>query len=258
MNKFLKTKTLVREDILNQKLIYELKEASALREIHLKTFRSDVDIDGFDIIFDNNEDWTLKCQIKSKFQATTNCFDIHKIMLKPNLYNINDLGFFEPIGCPPDNRAVILIEAAIENKKLETKYFYLDVYILRAIELGVFKLKAQSKKKSKELLKELRYGKKKSNEKIKVLQSLFIPVKDAQALLGIMGFHSDYNVNLQFKIRQISKIANPISENKYKNSRERIDDMRGYWESANEDLKNLSSYQIKDLPLEDSFFDKES
>lgn len=258
MNKFLKNNTLVREDILNQKLIYELKEASALREIHLKIFRSDVDIDGFDIIFDNNETWTLKCQIKSKFESTTENFDIHKIMLKPHLYNFDDMGFYEPIGCPPDNRAVIQIDATIENNKIISKYYYLDIYILRAIELGIFKLTSQSKKKSIELLKELRFGKKKPNEKIKVLQSLFIPVKDAQSLLAIMGFHSEQNVNLQNNIREVSKIVNPASEINYNSNAKRINEMIGYWNSINEDLKILSSNKIVALPLEDDYFEKQS
>lgn len=71
MKKYLKENTQICEDILNQKLFFDLKEASALRKVHLKAFRSDVDVDGFDIIIDNNEDLLLKCQVKSRFDATT-------------------------------------------------------------------------------------------------------------------------------------------------------------------------------------------
>ena len=50
MELFLKNNTQIREDILNLKLFFDLKEASAYAKVHLKIFRSDVDIDGFDIM----------------------------------------------------------------------------------------------------------------------------------------------------------------------------------------------------------------
>ena len=62
MNVFLKDNTQIREDLLNLKLFFDLKEASAYSKVHLKIFRSDVDIDGFDIIIDDNDFSLIKCQ----------------------------------------------------------------------------------------------------------------------------------------------------------------------------------------------------
>lgn len=258
MKEFLKDNTQVREDILNQKLFFELKEASALRRIHLKAFRSDVDIDGFDIIIDNNDDLLLKCQVKSRFDANTPYFDIHRIMLKPNNYLFEEFAFPEPNGCPFDNRGVIQIDGNVENNRIVTRYYYLDIYLLRAMELGIFKLTNQSKSMAEELLKDLRYGSGLSNDKIRVLQSLFFPVKDTQALLSIMGFHSEHNSNLSFNILEISKHERALTKKKYEKLKDRIPDMKGHWEYINEELEKLihPDERLIKVELNDNYFDR--
>lgn len=192
MENYLKSNTQVREDILNQKLFFELKEASAKRKVHLKTIRTDVDIDGFDIIVDNNDDNLLKCQIKSRFNSTTPYFDIHKVMLKPSYYFYDSFGFLEPMGCPNDVRGTILIDAKIENGKISTQYYYLDIYLLRGLELGMFSFNSQSKKMASDLLNKLRDYNNYRDKKIRVIHSLFFPVKNVDALLSLMGFCSIY------------------------------------------------------------------
>lgn len=260
MKEFLKDNTQVREDILNQKLFFEIKEASALRRIHLKAFRSDVDVDGFDIIIDNNDDLLLKCQVKSRFDATTAYFDIHRIMLKPNHYVFAEFEFTAPVGCPSDYRGVIQIDGDVKDNKIVTRYYYLDIFLLRAMELGIFKLTTQSKAKAEEILKELRYGKGKSNEKIEVLQSLFFPVKDVQSLLAIMGFHSEHHVNLSYNILEVSRLVSGTTEKKYKKLIDRIPDMQGHWNYINEELEKLihSDSSITKCVLTDNYFDSPS
>lgn len=258
MKKYLKENTQIREDILNQKLFFDLKEASAMRKVHLKAFRSDVDVDGFDIIIDNNEDLLLKCQVKSRFDATTKYFGIHRIMLKPNHYVFAEFEFTAPIGCPSDNRGVIQIDGDVVNDKITTRYYYLDVYLLRAMELGIFKLTNQSTTKAQEVMKDLRYGKGKSNDKIDILQSMFLPVNDVQSLLAIMGFHSTHHINLSYNILTISKIVSGTSEKRYKNNNDKIADMKGHWEHINEELSKLihPNSTLINCELDDSYFDR--
>lgn len=257
MKDFLKDNTQVREDILNQKLFFELKEASALRKIHLKAFRSDVDLDGFDIIIDNNDDLLLKCQVKSRFDATTKYFDIHRVMLKPNHYVFAEFEFTAPIGCPSDNRGVIQIDGDIEGDKIVTRYYYLDIYMLRAMELGIFKFTTQSEKKAGEILKDLRHGKGGSNDKIRVLQSLFFPVKDVQSLLALMGFHSIYHMNISYNILSISKLVSGTSEKQYLKQIDKVPDMAGHWAVINKELEKIIHPKGKLTKgiLDNSYFD---
>jgi hypothetical protein len=258
MKDFLKDNTQVREDILNQKLFFELKEASALHGIHLKTFRSDVDIDGFDIILDNNDDLILKCQVKSRFDSVTPNFEFHRIMLKPNHFVFDDFEFSAPQGCPSDNRGVIQIDGDIAADKITSKYFYLDIYLLRAMEIGMFKLTNQSKRIAEQILNELRFGMGLSNSKINVNQSLFFPLKDTQALLAIMGFHSTFNSNLTYNIIQISKLVSGTTEKQYSSLEERIPDMKGHWNYVNDELERLvdPSKSFTKCPLNDNYFDR--
>lgn len=239
MKEYLKNNTQVREDILNQKLFFELKEASAKRQVHLKLFKSDVDVDGFDIIIDNNDDNTLKCQVKSRFDATTPYFDIHKIMLKPSYYFFDSFEFIQLIGCPNDFRGIILIDGDIENEKIQTRYYYLDIFLLRAMELGIFKLTNQSKRISSELLNSLRVDNDPENKKISVLHSLFFPVKNVDALLAIMSFHSIYHHNLSFNILTVSKIVSGTYDVRYETNGDKIAEMRGHWETINQGLSEL-------------------
>jgi len=258
LKNYLKDNTQVREDILNQRLIFDLKEGSALRKIHLKAFRSDVDIDGFDIILDNNDDLLLKCQVKSRFDSTRAYFDIHRIMLKPNFYVFDTFEFNEPLGCPSDNRGVIQIDGDVLNNKITTKYYYLDIYLLRAMELGIFKLTTQSKPKAEETLNILRNDKGKSNDKIDVLQSLFFPLKDAQSLLAIMGFHSEHHGNLSHNILEISKIISGRTDKRYEKLADRIPDMKGHWDTINEELTKFihPEHKFTKCNLNNNYFDK--
>lgn len=258
MKDFLKDNTQVREDILNQKLFFELKEASALHGIHLKTFRSDVDIDGFDIILDNNDDLILKCQVKSRFDAVTPTFEIHRIMLKPNHFLFEEFEFSEPQGCPSDNRGVIQIDGNLVQNKITSNYSYLDIYLLRAMEMGVFKLTNQSKRIASQILQELRFGVGLSNSKIEINQSLFFPLKDTQALLAIMGFHSTYNSNLAYNIIELSKHVSGTTEKQYASLKDRIPDMKGHWDYVNDELEKLvdPSKSFTKCSLTDNYFNR--
>ena len=272
---YLKTRrnTLIREDVLNQKLIFDLKEAGARNFFHLKIFKADVDINGFDIMIDDDDQMMIKCQIKSRFNATTPTFPIHKIMLRPSHYIVGKLGFDYSV-CPPDNRGVILIDGYIENDNIAVKYSYLDCFLLRAMALGIFKLNRESKNSAKKLINSVNNGS--SNQKINVLQSLFFPVKDAQSLLSLMGNSPTMSIsdkilkiseakktqnNLYmdlaklFPIKNMEKLllclkyidSNSISENilnvsvEKQKSQKEIDMnlVKTYWNEVNEDLEKI-------------------
>ncbi|MFO0357339.1 MAG: hypothetical protein ACK50A_10305 [Sphingobacteriaceae bacterium] len=257
MKQYLKDNTKVREDILNQKLFFELKEASARQKVHLKIHLSDVDIDGFDIIIDNNDDLLGKYQLKSRLDAETAYSDIHSIMLRPNSYLFDSFEFFEPIGCAFDHRGVILIDADVISNKIICEYSYLDIYILRALELGIFKINNQSKRKAEEHLRLLRFNGVNSNVKVETLDSLFIPVKDADSLLEIMGFNSIYNTNIPNNILEISKIVSGTSHTKYETKEAKIEAMGPRWSHIQSELKKIEhpKYPLNCIPLSDKYFD---
>ena len=226
---YLKKNTLEREDILNQKLIFDLKEACARNFFHLKIFKADVDTDGFDVMIDDNDQMMIKCQIKSRFNATTSTFPIHKIMLRPNHYIVGKLGFDYSV-CPPDNRGVILIDGYIENDNIAVKYSYLDCFLLRAMALGIFKLNSQSKNSAKKLINSVNNGR--PNQEIKVLQSLFFPVSDIQGLLSLMGY-SNAGQSISKKILEISEAKRkPQSEVE-------VNLVKISWDDVNEDLEKI-------------------
>jgi hypothetical protein len=246
---FLKKHTQIREDVLNQKLFFELKESSAMSEIHLKIHKVDVDVDGFDIILDNNDDLLIKCQLKSTFEATTDMFEIHKIMLKPKSCLFNDFDFFEPHGCPNDDRGIILIDGCCneDKTKIITRYYYLDIFLLRAMELEMFKYKNKHRQPLENLMRELRCGTKSRNYKLNINKSLFFPVKDIQSLLVIIGFHSSETAtNITYNIRKVSKIYCGLDGKTYNNDKERISAMTGDWNYVNETLKDLIYPEDKD------------
>lgn len=257
MKEYLKNDTKVREDILNQKLFFELKEASARQKVHLKIYLSDVDIDGFDVIIDNNDDQLAKFQLKSRLDATTSYFDIHSVMLRPNWYVFDSFEFLSPMGCASNNRGVILIDANVVDNKIISRYSYLDVFILRALELGIFQITSQSIKKAGEHLRVLRNDNIRSNEKIEVLDSLFFPLKDAEALLEIMNFNTAHNSNLAFNILELSKIVAGTSIKRYSNNSDKISDMRVRWGYIQDELRKLENplKPLKYLPLKADYFD---
>src|SRR5210317_2265514 len=82
-----------REELLNYRLLFDLKLAAMHVGYHLLTYYSDVDHDGFDLIFDDRHT-VRKIQLKtaSKVSTTPN-WKIHRSIIRPTRDNWERLGF---------------------------------------------------------------------------------------------------------------------------------------------------------------------
>jgi hypothetical protein len=249
-SKFLKDNTKVREDILNQKLIFDLKEAFVKDDWHLKIYKADVDIDGFDLILDDNDQMLIKCQIKSKFESTTDHVSIHNSMLRPDCHSIEALGF-EITPCHNDRRGIILIDGKINDNNIVVEYSYFDCFLLRAMALGIYSLGLQTQNSAKKLISNINtYGlyqrDKKTNirkvEKLKVNYSLFFPLKSASDLIPFL------DNTIAGKILDISKAKLAPQTDVEKTL------VKLQWEELNDDLcKMAGNNKFKRNPFPDNF-----
>ena len=74
----------VREAILMHRLCFDLQLAAAQRGYYLNTYYDDVDHDGFDLIFDD-QDTIKKTQVKTvESESATQQWAIHKRILRPS------------------------------------------------------------------------------------------------------------------------------------------------------------------------------
>lgn len=198
-----------RESLVNDKLFFDLKLAAAERGYFLNIYTPEVDKDGFDIILDDH-DTLIKIQLKTVMKtANVYQWDIHKSLLRPNMYICEELGFeFSPTGTGYQG-GVILIELGTENG-LTVDYYYTDVIILVGIRDGIIDMaNPPSKEKTDALFKQLSDGV--SHQKISVHKTMFIKAKSPSSLLALIGLHNTQNMDA-WK-RHIQKMAEPCDKN---------------------------------------------
>lgn len=191
---YLKDSTLVREELFNYRLLYELKMAAAERLYHLKTFKSTVDIEGFDIMLDDNNK-VCRLQLKSRYNASTRVLkEIHSVMLLPNRYDANLLRFNNGL-CPSHDNGIVLIDVSHKPELQEpiVQYYYLDFYLLFAISKGLITWKKRQVQKADEILRIILTTKVK-NERIKIPLGLMVKIRDTSSLLAICGLDSSKDV----------------------------------------------------------------
>lgn len=176
------------------RLFLDVKVAAARTGYYLNTYFDDVDHDGFDVIFDD-QDYIKKIQVKSVgINNSTKSWSIHKRILRPSLNLIDKLGFeFSPTGEGTEG-GVILIEYEDNNGSLDATYYYTDVFILLAFEHELLRrTHASSQQAVHDCLKEWRIGL--GNERVTVPRAAFLKAKDAAALLALLGLHSTASFN---------------------------------------------------------------
>lgn len=179
-----------REAILMHRLFYDIKAAAARRGYYLNTYFDDVDHDGFDVIFDD-QDCIKKAQVKSVCSsASTNSWAIQKKILRPSIYLIDKLGFEASAIGEGTEGGVVLIEFKDIGGALEVRYFYTDLFILMAFECEIISRKNTKKNTAiQKCLKGLYEGLR--SERLSVPKCAFIEAKDADALLALCGLHSN-------------------------------------------------------------------
>lgn len=116
------------------KLFLDVKVAAGQRGYYLNTYFDDVDHDGFDVIFDD-QDCIKKTQVKSVGVGNaTNSWGIHKRILRPSVQMIDRLGFESSPNGEGTEGGVILIEFQDTGGALDTVYYYTDVFVLLAFQ----------------------------------------------------------------------------------------------------------------------------
>jgi hypothetical protein len=171
-----------KESLINNKLLFDLKLAAANRGYFLNVYLPEVDKDGFDMIFDD-QDVVVKTQLKTVMKkAGTSNWKIHKRILRPELNMIEKLGF-EPSPYGEGVGGGVIVIQVDASKELSVKYFYTDVLILCAFRDELINTKRPPNRKViNNLFQELYTGI--GREKIKVPKSLFLEARSPEALLG--------------------------------------------------------------------------
>jgi hypothetical protein len=198
-----------REEILNHKLLFDLKLAAGSCGYHLQNYYSDVDHDGFDLILDDAVN-LRKIQLKSVgHNATTSKWEINRGLLRPMASNLESLGFQLTSPqldggkiCWGAEGGVILITYKVDKNNVLVTYRYTDIYIITAISLGILRRGAPTIKCANALRKLLPVGE--STEKLEVNKGLFIKVSSPEHLLCLAGMKSAIPRNWHFRVRALA------------------------------------------------------
>jgi hypothetical protein len=206
--------SLIREELLNYKLFYDLKVAAAHEQQFLKIYRPEVDIQGCDIVIEDNLDLSRKIQLKSRVNSKVKKWEIHKSIMLPGMNQALDYGI-PGIICPTTPGGFVLIDVSgdTENGKdkiddnLKFSYSYTDINIITLIAHGYYKRTTNSQKEALQILREIRELK---TKKIVIKENLLVKLTSPISILKICGFlhFYDFAYNV-LKLNQL--IYNPSS-----------------------------------------------
>ncbi|MBN8605122.1 MAG: hypothetical protein J0M26_29265 [Planctomycetes bacterium] len=177
-----------KEEIFNYRLLFDLKVAAAVGKYHLQTYYSDVDHDGFDVIFDDTVN-LRKVQLKTVgSKATTANWEIHKCILRPIHNNCEELGFDFTASSGSEGGAILIQYETIGTADVEVKYYFTDIYLISAVVLGLLPRNKNTIEAAERVRNELTVGT--STEKVSVPKGLFLEVASPQHLLCMIGLRS--------------------------------------------------------------------
>lgn len=225
-----------KESLINNKLIFDLKLAAAQAEYFLNIYTPEVDKDGFDIIFDD-QDSLVKVQLKTVMAKTnTNSWPIHKALLRPDPYICEQLGFESSSTGTGYQGGVILIEIEdTEKYGFQVKYYYTDIIILCGLRDKIIKvINAPSDKSLRTFISKLNEGT--SHEKITIYKNMFLEAKCPASLLALIGMHNTKNTGI-FRLH-IQKLVEPCIENELPCSKDKLA------EFVNKEVKSISNSPI--------------
>lgn len=191
-----------REELFNYRLLFDVKLAAAHHGYHLLTYYSDVDHDGFDIIFDDHHT-VRKVQLKTVSSTkTTSSWEIHRSILRPERQNWERLGFYHPgvmhetdVGV---EGGVILVEFDATDAQLPVAYYFTDIYVITAIALGHLDRLTTSIEAANNLRTDLPNGR--LTDKIGVAKGLFVRAEGPSNLLSLLSMCSPHRVNWQNRV----------------------------------------------------------
>ena len=203
------TQSHAREEILNHKLLFDLKVAAGECGYHLQNYHSDVDHDGFDLVLDDGVN-LRKVQLKSiGHKAKAAKWEIHRGLLRPTANNLESLGFqykspqFDDGSiCWGAEGGVILIVYKVNGSEVEVTYRYTDTYIISAISLGLLKRGNPTVTVANGVRQDLPKGK--ANQKLEIKKGLFVKAATPGNLLCLLGMASPIKRNWQIRIRALA------------------------------------------------------
>lgn len=198
-----RSNTQIREALLNLKLFYDLKLEALKVKRNLKIYKPEIDIDGYDIIIEDDTDLARKIQLKSRMSKTYS-WKIHRTLLLPSMHNAVDYGFIAN-HCPTNPGALILFDVlqSADLSKDEITYYYTDINIISLISLGYLG-KTKDKEKALNTLNEL----KSTSKRINLSINLMVKLKNPQSIIKLCGFLNNYDFsNNTWQINQL--INNP-------------------------------------------------
>jgi hypothetical protein len=184
--------SLSREAILMHRLIYDVQIAAAARGYFLEIYHGEVDQAGFDVVL-NDQDQMKKLQVKTVMaHSRTSFWSIHKSILRPSYQLIERIDFEPSPEGAGSQGGVVLMEFACHGPSIDVDYYYTDVFILKAFDVGIISRSQPLRKAAvKKVYNQLQRGT--SHEKIKIRKSAFLKAKSPHHLLALAGFHSNCN-----------------------------------------------------------------
>lgn len=175
-----------RESILINKLLFDLQLAYAMQGYYLKSYRTDVDDNGYDLVLDS-EDISRKIQVKSTMvDAATKAWDIAKGVLRPELLQMSKHSMWSNLSAGISG-GVILQEVTLKDDNIDLNYYYSDLVIISLYCFGIIGNKT-NKKSAFKVIRELHDEN--FHDKVKLSKSCFLRLKSPSALLELMGFTS--------------------------------------------------------------------
>lgn len=178
-----------REQVLMHRLFLDVKTAAAQRGYYLNTYFDDVDHDGFDVIFDD-QDYIKKIQVKSVQRGgSTGAWSIHKRILRPLYSLVDKLGFESSPEGEGSEGGVVLIEFSEDNGEIRCDYYYTDVFVLTLFYCDfIVRTNGNSQDAVEATYPDWRRGS--GSERIMIPKAAFLKAKNPAALLSLMGLHS--------------------------------------------------------------------
>ncbi|WP_146181454.1 hypothetical protein [Aeromonas sp. HMWF016] len=175
-----------RESILINKLLFDLQLAYAMQGNYLKSYRTDVDDNGYDLVLDS-EDISRKIQVKSTMvNSTTKTWDIAKGVLRPDLFLMSKHSMWSNLSAGISG-GVILQDVILKDGDISINYYYSDLVIISLYCLGIIGNKT-NQKSALRVIKELHVEH--FHDKVKLSKGCFLRLKSPSALLELMGFTS--------------------------------------------------------------------
>lgn len=189
LEQFLKngSNSLVRENLLRARLIYDLLLASANAGYCLVVYQPQVDKEGVDLVVEDSE-MLRRLQLKTRCKTGATTWDVPKALLRPDITEQDNLGLESSPETSGFGGGILVSEYCVgTGPEIEVEYRYLDAYLLRLFALGAIRLSDSraSEEDYEGVERDLYCGS--GKDMFQVKRNMTVVAKDTDALLNLMG-----------------------------------------------------------------------